>query len=168
MHVHGIFLIQCVPNWPIQASIGCHRCLCGYFSKEWLDYVSKIKIKNKENQYVLSAIIVSTWKIWNLFWRRRNEDIDVNSRYSTQSQDHTNNININTIFECYTIMGQRSDGRLMQDAQTHLQEDRLKIINWLTLHLDTLKERLLTPGTRVGVNLNNNRSNWRTDNLDST
>jgi hypothetical protein len=61
---------------------------------------------------------VSAWKIWNLFWRRRNEDIDVNSRYSTQSQDHTNNININTIYECYTIMGQRSDRRLMHDALT--------------------------------------------------
>jgi hypothetical protein len=28
--------------------------------------------------------------------------------------------------------------------------------------------RPLTPGTRVGVNLNYNKSNWRTDNLDST
>jgi ribonuclease HI len=137
-----IFLIQCVPDWPIQASIGWHRCLRGYFSKEWLDFVSEIKIKNKENQHVLSAIIVSAWKIWNLSWRRRNEDIDINSRYSTQSQDHTNTININTIYECYTIMGKRSDGRLMQDAQSHLKEDRLKIINWLTLHLDTLKEEI--------------------------
>jgi hypothetical protein len=124
-----IFLIQGVPDWPIHASIGWHRCLRGYLSKEWLDCVSEIKIKNKENQNVLSAIIVRAWKIWNLFWRRRNEDIDVNSRYSTLSQDHTNNININTIYEFYTIMGQRSNGRLMQDAQTHLQEDRLKIIN---------------------------------------
>jgi hypothetical protein len=39
-------------------------------------------------------------------------------------------------------MGQKSDGKLMQEAQTYLQEDRLKIINWLTLHLDTLREKI--------------------------
>ena len=144
-----IFLIQCVPDWPIQASRGWHRCLRGYFSNEWLDFVSEIKIKYKENQHVLSAIIVSAWKIWNLSWRRRNEDIDINSRFSTQSQDHTNTININTIYECYTIMGKRSDGRLMQDAQSHLKEDRLKIINWLTLHLDTLKEKIHTNNSNL-------------------
>jgi hypothetical protein len=31
--------------------------------KKWLDFASKIKIKNKENQHVLIAIIVNPWKI---------------------------------------------------------------------------------------------------------
>jgi hypothetical protein len=52
-----IFLIQRVPGtlWPIQASVGWYRCLRGHFSKEWLDFVSDIKIKNKENKHILEV-----------------------------------------------------------------------------------------------------------------
>jgi hypothetical protein len=109
-------------------------------------------------------------------WRRRNGDIDNNSKYSTQLQDHTNaiNININIIYESYTIMGRRSDERLMKDAQIYLKEDRVNIIHWLIIHHENMKaetdpiygvklkqeyarnpficERPLTPGTRVGIN----------------
>ena len=136
-----IFLIQCIPDaeWPIQAEIGWHRCLRGFLSPEWLEYVSPIRVAKKDTQQILSEIILSAWKIWNMSWRRRNDDIDNNARYTTQLQDHTNDININIIYESYTIMGRRSDARLMKDAQTHLKEERVNVTNWLILHQETMK-----------------------------
>jgi hypothetical protein len=136
-----IFLIQRIPDaeWPIQAEIGWHRCLRGFLSPEWLEYVSPIRVSKKDKQQILSGIIVSAWKIWNMSWRRRNEDIDNNSRYSMQLQDHTNATNINILYESYTFMGRRLDVRLMKDAQTNLKEERLNITNWLIIHHKAMK-----------------------------
>jgi hypothetical protein len=56
-----IFLIQRISDAEclIQADISWHRCLRGFLSSEWLEYVSPIRVAKKDTKQILSEIIVS-------------------------------------------------------------------------------------------------------------
>jgi hypothetical protein len=106
-------------TWTLQDQLGWHRCLRGYLSHEWLEYISIVQVEEKSEVQILTLIIQSIWKVWHLAWTQRNDDIDSTSRYNIQLQEYQHTMILKTIYECYDIMGRR-DPSLRGNVDIHL------------------------------------------------
>jgi hypothetical protein len=66
----GILQITKPPDhkWMLQDQLGWHRCLQGYLSTKWLEYISIVQVGGKSEIQILKLIIQSIWKVWHLAW----------------------------------------------------------------------------------------------------
>jgi hypothetical protein len=135
----GILQITKPPDhrWTLQDQLGWQRCLQGYLSTEWLEYISIVQVEGK------SEVQIGILKVWHLALIQQNNDIDPTSRYHIQLQEYQHKINLKTIYECFTIMG-RSDLFLLSNVDVHLQDTRDNIACWVAMYRDTLQAEIDT------------------------
>ena len=129
-------------EWPIQAQIGWHRCIRGFMSQEWIEFVSPIKNIKKTPIEILSIIMQCVWNEWHKSWIRRNEDTDEKARYKQQKVEYNNTIFIKTIYKCIQKVRITKDKIFKKNEIEHLKESTENISVWLTLYKETIKAEI--------------------------